>query len=209
MSRIAVEDRRSLLLDAAFRVIARSGVEGATTRAICGEANMAQASFHYAFESRDELLAELVQRGTTAEMSAVSAPLVSEELAEAFESGDIRLALKAGLNAYVDHLVEDPEREQALLVLAQYARRTPGLEPMAAQMYQRYYEMAEMLLIAGAQTCNVDWDTPPAELAPIAIAATDGITLAYLAHGDRAIADRIVDETVETLLRHIRETPRE
>lgn len=209
MSRIAVEDRRSLLLDAAFRVIARSGVEGATTRAICSEADMAQASFHYAFESRDELLAELVHRGTTAEMSAVSAPLVSEELAEAFDSGDISLALRAGLSAYVDHLVAEPEREMAMITLAQYARRTQGLEPLAAQLYQRYYDMAELLLVAAAQTCNVEWDTPPTELAPIAIAATDGITLAYLAHGKREIADRIITETVESLVRHIRALPEE
>lgn len=56
MARIPVEERREALIDAAFRVIGEQGLSRASTRAIVAEAGMSLASFHYAFESRDQLL---------------------------------------------------------------------------------------------------------------------------------------------------------
>ena len=52
-------DRRGEIVQAALRVIADQGMQGATTRAIVAEANMPLASFHYAFASRDEMMEEL------------------------------------------------------------------------------------------------------------------------------------------------------
>ena len=60
MTRMSAQDRRVELVAAAFRVVAARGVASASVRAICQEAGMALASFHYAFESRDALMAELV-----------------------------------------------------------------------------------------------------------------------------------------------------
>ena len=62
MTRIPAPERRAALARAARTVIARDGLQAATTRAIVAEADMPLASFHYAFASRDELLAELVRR---------------------------------------------------------------------------------------------------------------------------------------------------
>lgn len=61
MTRMAVDERRRQLTDAAFRVIARDGITAASTRTICAEAGMPQASFHYCFDSKRDLLEELVQ----------------------------------------------------------------------------------------------------------------------------------------------------
>ena len=55
MTRIPAAERRAALIDAALRVVSRNGLAQATTRAIVAEAGMSLASFHYAFESRDEL----------------------------------------------------------------------------------------------------------------------------------------------------------
>src|SRR5699024_6117672 len=54
--RIPVAERRGALLTAAFTVIASRGLAAASTRAIVAEAGMSLASFHYAFDSREELL---------------------------------------------------------------------------------------------------------------------------------------------------------
>ena len=63
MTRIPVADRRTALVQAALRVVARDGVAAASTRRIVGEAGMPLASFHYVFESRDELMAQLIEAG--------------------------------------------------------------------------------------------------------------------------------------------------
>lgn len=203
MARISVDERRSLLVEAAFRVIARGGVEAATTRAICAEAGMALASFHYAFDSRDELLAAVVSRGLFDELVAVTEPLANADEDAPPTTTDIGELLRAGLLGYLQSLIDDPGREQAMLTLSQYAQRTPGLAPFAERMYQRYYEMAELSLNTAAEHCGVVWATPPSELAPLVVSATDGLTLAYLATGNRANAQRIIDATVSMLCSHL------
>jgi DNA-binding transcriptional regulator YbjK len=202
MPRLAVEERRSLLVEAAFRVIARGGVEAATTRAICAEAAMPQASFHYAFASRDELLAAVVARSTSDELATVTAPMALLDDMPDITAGIDEL-LRAGLRAYLNSVAADPEREQAMLTLSQYAQRTPGLEQFARRVYDRYYEIAALTLTAVANACEVGWSRTPQQLAPMVIAATDGLTLAYLATRDLDVCERIVDGTVAMLLGYV------
>jgi AcrR family transcriptional regulator len=206
-----VDVRRDLLVRAAFRVIADHGVEAATTRRICAEADMSLASFHYAFESRDELLAELVARGTSDEQASIIAPLAPPDPSDA-DTGwklpeDIATLIKAGLMSYLESVVADPKREAAMITLAQYARRTEGLEHFATRLYTRYYEIAQTSLEAAATAMGATWSTDPEYLAPLVVAATDGLTLAYLNTGDRVIAERIVDATVAALIGHLKDEP--
>ena len=217
-----METRRDLLVQAAFRVIAEHGVEAATTRRISAAASMSLASFHYAFESRDELLAELVARGTSDELATFIAPLSppspspgpadserrtegagTEQAAEWVLPADIGDLLKAGLMSYLESIIADPGRESAMITLAQYARRTKGLEHFAQRLYDRYYEIAQTTLEAAAEAMDVEWATPPSHLAPLVVAATDGLTLAYLSTGNREIAVRIIDATVTMLRSHL------
>lgn len=232
-----METRRDLLVQAAFRVIAEHGVEAATTRRISAAASMSLASFHYAFESRDELLAELVARGTSDELATFTAPLSppspspesvdsgpiasepiaagpdeperhtggagAEQAAEWVLPADIGDLLKAGLMSYLESIIADPGRESAMITLAQYARRTKGLEHFAQRLYDRYYEIAQTTLEAAAEAMHVQWATAPSHLAPLVVAATDGLTLAYLSTGNREIAERIIDATVTMLRSHL------
>ena len=226
-----METRRDLLVQAAFRVIAEHGVEAATTRRISAAASMSLASFHYAFESRDELLAELVARGTSDELATFIAPLSPPSLSPGPDSGpvdsgpdeperhtegagaeqaaewvlpaDIGDLLKAGLMSYLESIIADPGRESAMITLAQYARRTKGLEHFAQRLYDRYYEIAQTTLEAAAEAMHVEWATAPSHLAPLVVAATDGLTLAYLSTGNREIAERIIDATVTMLRSHL------
>ncbi|WP_062800551.1 TetR/AcrR family transcriptional regulator [Williamsia muralis] len=233
---MSVETRRDLLVQAAFRVIAEHGVEAATTRRISAAASMSLASFHYAFESRDELLAELVARGTSDELATFIAPLSPPSPSPGPDSGPVDLGpddserrtegagtegagtgqpaewvlpadigdlLKAGLMSYLESIIADPGRESAMITLAQYARRTKGLEHFAQRLYDRYYEIAQTTLEAAAEAMHVQWATPPSHLAPLVVAATDGLTLAYLSTGNREIAERIIDATVTMLRSHL------
>lgn len=172
---------------------------------------MSLASFHYAFESRDELLAELVARGTSDEQASIIAPLAPPDPTDVDTEwklpDDIATLIKAGLMSYLESVVADPKREAAMITLAQYARRTEGLEHFATRLYTRYYEIAQTSLEVAATAMGATWSTDPEYLAPLVVAATDGLTLAYLNTGDRVIAERIIDATVAALLGHLKDEP--
>ncbi|TAJ48824.1 MAG: TetR/AcrR family transcriptional regulator [Herbiconiux sp.] len=184
MTHMPVAERRSRLLAAAFAVIARTGVSGATTRAIVEEAGMKLASFHYAFESREELMAELVNE-------VVETQEVVLEVATAAD-GSLVGTLEQGLLRYFDQVRQDPRRERAMFELTQYAMRSPAMEGFAARQYERYRRLAVQSLDEAATRTGHRWARPLDELAADLVALTDGITLAWLADGDDGRARRTI-----------------
>jgi DNA-binding transcriptional regulator YbjK len=85
----ATQGRREQILEAALRVIGRSGRESVTHRAVAEEAGVPLGSTTYYFDSRDDLLAQALEhvaeeaveryRGLASELRAVQSP---EELAD-------------------------------------------------------------------------------------------------------------------------------
>ncbi|MEP6481825.1 MAG: TetR family transcriptional regulator [Rhodoglobus sp.] len=185
MSRIASQDRRALLVQAALRVIAANGVSGATTRAIVAEAGMSLASFHYAFRSHDEMMRDLVAHVVGGQSIAAFAVLKPES--------DIRTLLHDALQSFLGYIVADPEHEQVMQELLHYALRTPGLASLAREQYATYYSSAVELLVVAAAQAGVVWRIPVAEVARLIVTTTDGITLAYLVDRDAAAAYRVLD----------------
>jgi len=185
MTRISAADRRLVLIDAAFRVIAAEGVSGATTRAIVAEAGMSLASFHYAFTSRDEMMHELI--GHVIENQAVAA----------FESlrfgNDLRAAVRDGLRAFFEVVVADPAREQTMFELMQYAMRTPELDALPREQHAGYRRAVAGLLETAAADTGMVWMLPLDDVARMVVTITDGITLAWLADRDSAAASRVIE----------------
>ncbi|VXB92947.1 TetR/AcrR family transcriptional regulator [Plantibacter sp. T3] len=193
MPRISVVDRRAELISAALRVVAAEGVAAATTRAIVAEAGMSLASFHYAFASRDELLAELVAHVVEHERVVLDVgELLTDEEATQEHSPTLEAVVRAGLQRYVDLLRADPAREAAMQELSAYAMRTPGLEHLALEQYRRYEELAREALALAARVSGSTWTQPVDEIARTVIAFTDGLTLGWLVRRDDAEARRLV-----------------
>ena len=178
MTRIPVEERREALIDAAFRVIGEQGLSRASTRAIVAEAGMSLASFHYAFESRDQLLELLITEVLASEQRAIlPADLKGKSLTE---------LLTEGLQGYLDHLRADPGREQAMLELTQYALRSAL--PLAEGQYVQYTRFAlESLELAARQT-DSEWTVPTPVVARLLVALTGGFTISWLIDRDDARA---------------------
>jgi len=183
--------RRSVLLGAAFRVIAAEGMSGATTRAIVAEADMSLASFHYAFTSRDAMLRELI--GHVIENQAVAA----------FESlrfgADIRTAIRDGLQAFFEVVVADPGHERVMFELMQYALRTPELAALPKEQYAGYRFAVGALLETAAADTGATWLLPIDDVARMVVVITDGITLAWLADHDTAAANRVIEFAATSL----------
>ena len=193
MPRISVVDRRAELISAALRVVAAEGVASATTRAIVAEAGMSLASFHYAFASRDELLAELVAHVVEHERVVLDVgELLTDEETGQEHPPTLEAVVRAGLERYVDLLRADPAREAAMHELSAYAMRTPGLEHLALEQYRRYEELAREALALAATVSGSTWTQPVDEIARTVIAFTDGLTLGWLVRRDDAEARRLV-----------------
>jgi AcrR family transcriptional regulator len=179
-----VEERRRRLLAAAFAVISRRGVSGATTRAIVDEAGMKLASFHYAFESREELLAELVNVVVDEQDVVLDIPQG--------DSAALDALLEAGLLRYFEQVRDDPLRERAMFELTQFAMRSAAMHDLAVRQYNRYRQLAEAALAEAAERSHSRWRVPLSELAADLVALTDGITLAWLVDGDDERARRTI-----------------
>lgn len=182
MPRIAVEERRQLLVAAALRVVSERGLEAATTRAIVSEAGMSLASFHYAFGSRDELIDRLIDEVLVVEEAAI--------LPAATAGGSLEDLIAAGLNGYLGHLRADPAREQVMLEFALHALRTGS--PLAARQYAQYTRIALRSLQLAARATGRRWATPPETVAALLVALTDGLTLTWLVSRDDATAEAVV-----------------
>ncbi|MCH1882391.1 TetR family transcriptional regulator [Agrococcus sp. ARC_14] len=101
MARKPAEVRRKDLVEAGLRVIAREGMHAATVRAIVAEADVPLATFHYVFESRDEMIGEAY--------AYVVLPRVGE-LPIPFGTDSAPLeAVRAVLHDWIDRFVAHPE----------------------------------------------------------------------------------------------------
>lgn len=174
MARTPVQARRRALVAAALRVVAARGLHEASTRAIVAEAGMSLASFHYAFESRDQLIDRLITEVMENEEKAIipSNP----------ESLTLAELLNEGLMGYVANLRADPPHEQAMLELTQYALRTR--RPLALAQYEQYNRLALAMLNLAAEHTGVTWSVPVSTVARLLIALTDGLTLSWLVDRD-------------------------
>jgi len=137
-----VSDRADRILEAALRVISRSGVDAATHRAVAAEAGVPLASTTYHFASKAELVRDALERVIERSIAAV-------ERAAAPPLPDAPAAL---IERLVD-LVRALEAEDQAPMTAQYelmleAGRRPGLRPLAVRWNDAYMEAMERLALA-------------------------------------------------------------
>jgi AcrR family transcriptional regulator len=176
MARVAAQDRRRQLVDAAFRVIGREGFAAATTRRVCAEAGASLAAFHYCFASKQELLTELTEQ-TLAGLTEARADGVHIR-ANAVES------LRATVRHYWSTVEAEPDRESVLMALTQHALNDPSLAGVAEQQYAAYHRTARETLEQIGEGCGVRWSLPVEQLARMLVVVTDGVTLAWLVDHD-------------------------
>lgn len=187
MKRIPVPERRAALIQAALRVIARDGVAAATTRAIAAEAGMSLASLHYVFSSRDELISYVVSEQAGAALAALR------------PGADLVSTIRDGLDAFLDVVAADPQRELAMFELTHYALRAPGMADAARRQYRRYHATAVQVVAAVAELTGHRWLRPHDETARILVTLTDGLTLRYLVDRDRQAAAPVIDFAARAL----------
>lgn len=96
-------DRRGRLLAAALELFGTVGWAGATVERLCAAAGVATRSFYDEFDGREDLLLALYAQIEANARAAVSSAVAAAPLR-------LEARVRAGLDAYVRDLTEDPRR---------------------------------------------------------------------------------------------------
>lgn len=191
--RMAVEDRRAHLIEAALTVATQDGIAATTVRRVAEQADVALGVVHYAFADKDELVAALAAR-------------VVDELADASAAGlvfdsppDLRTALDAAVGAVWDTIEATPREQLLTYEITTFALRNPGLREVGRSQYQVSQAAVERLLALAADAAGARWTRPVPELAGEVLAYLDGVTLRWLVDRDGAAARSRLDSFADYL----------
>jgi AcrR family transcriptional regulator len=192
-------DRREQLVAAAIRVMTREGVAKATTRAIAAEAGMPLGVFHYAFQSKAELMSVVTQtiaQQSKAEIDAATLSGATDDLLE---------LITAGLTAYFDHVVAHPHEHLVTYELTTAALRDSELVEVAKRQYDYYLAENAQLFAALSELMGMEFTEPVPVITRYVLSVMDGLALNWLARGDEAEAREVVQLTARTLLGMVRQ----
>lgn len=132
MARLPSAERRRQLTEAAIRAMARDGVPRTTTRSIAAEAGVSLSVFHYCFDSKQQLIESVITTITGHYVTVVKEAIRPRATLEE--------TVRAGFQAYWDHVRAHPDEHMLTYELTQYALRQPGFEHLARRQYELYAE---------------------------------------------------------------------
>ncbi|MET7927586.1 TetR family transcriptional regulator [Streptomyces sp. NPDC005349] len=196
MAYVPAATRREQLIEAAVRVIAREGADGATTRKIADEAKAPLASLHYCFQNKENLLL------------AVFAQLSDEMPLDADlpdgESTSLGYVMAQSLTRAMQWSVENAVRIRAMIEVTLWAER---YDPeLAVGFYDGFAKSAEAVLR------QVDVPLPDEEIhsvVRVVMSMVDGLSLQFFTDGDKKRTLRDTATACELLKAFLREKERE
>jgi AcrR family transcriptional regulator len=172
MAYVSAEARREQLIEAAVRVIAREGADGATTRKIADEAKAPLASLHYCFQNKENLL--LAVFGQLSEEMPVAADLPE---GESVSLGDV---VEQRLTHAMQWSVDNPVRMRAMIEITLWAER---YDPeLSVSFYDGFLKSSEAVLRQVNVTLS---DEELHSVVRVAMSLVDGLSLQMLTNGDK------------------------
>ncbi|MGW0498833.1 TetR/AcrR family transcriptional regulator [Streptomyces sp. NPDC003007] len=185
MARLPSAERRRQLTEAAIRAMARDGVPRTTTRSIAAEAGVSLSVVHYCFDSKQQLIEYVITTITGHDVTVVKEAIRPRNTLED--------TVRAGFQAYWDHVRAHPDEHMLTYELTQYALRQPGFEHLARRQYELYAEAYTELIDQLRQSMGLRLRVPVPVLARYLAAMTDGLTLNFLVLGDESAWAGILD----------------
>lgn len=189
MARIPAAERRSEFVDAAVRVIAIHGIEGATTRRIAEAANAPLATLHYCFSSKEELFSDvfLYVAGEYREV------LVRNDC-----HGDVAETTRGLMRGVMEWYVANEDFGRAIIELISWARRQATEQ--AVMVYREAHATLRTILEADAAAAGQSLaEGAIDELAYVVTALSDGFAMSWLVFADRDAAPAHMDLTIRAL----------
>lgn len=185
MTRLPSAERRRQLIRAAIKAMARDGVANTTTRSIAAEAGVSLSVFHYCFDSKQDLVEAVIVAITENSVAVVREALQPRTT--------LTETVRAGFQAYWNHVRDHPEQHLLTYELTQYALRRPGFEHLARRQYTLYADTYTRLIAELRRSMDVRLSVPDRTLAHYLAAMTDGLTIQHLVLGDAAPSADVLD----------------
>lgn len=180
-SRRRDDGRRTQLIQAAARVIARDGIAAATIRRITEEAGVPGSLVHYWFADKDELLQEVL----LADLDAISTAVT-----EAADTGDDLLdRLRAAF-----HVIEQDDRGRQILPyeMTTWALRKPEFVHVARKQYAAYRALGTETISSWMNATGARLPADVPVVGQFITALFDGLVLAWLADPDNTDVDAVL-----------------
>ncbi|MEU9146830.1 TetR/AcrR family transcriptional regulator [Streptomyces sp. NPDC048349] len=189
MARMPSAERRRQLTEAAIRAMTRDGVARTTTRSIAAEAGVSLSVFHYCFDSKQALLESVISTITDHYIAVVKEAIQPK--------ATLRETVRAGFQAYWEHVAAHPGEHMLTYELTQYALRQPGFEHLARRQYELYAETYTELIEQLRPVMGFALRVPVPALARYLAAMTDGLTLSLLVLGNDAAPAHVLDTVTD------------
>jgi DNA-binding transcriptional regulator YbjK len=186
-SRRGDDGRRTELIEAASRVVARDGIAAATTRRIAQEASVPPGLVHYWFAGKDELLQEVLT-ATLGAIQAAAAPGTGEH--------DLLDRLKAAFQVVTQ---DDRGGQIALYEMTTWALRNPEHTHMAQHQYTAYRRVATEAATSWIAESKAQLPAEAPVVGQFLSALFDGLVLAWLADPEHTDVDGVLT-LVSTLM---------
>ncbi|MFJ9390921.1 TetR/AcrR family transcriptional regulator [Nocardioides sp. NPDC101246] len=177
MAHIPTEVRRQQFIEAAIVVIARVGVDGATTRRIAEEAHAPLATLHYCFQTKENLLWAIFEQLE----ETVRADLEAKVL-DAKTAADISAEL---LNETIRRAASQPAANRAQLEIWLWAERND--QALARRQYDVYLDAWKGFLRAAEPPLPED---RVETVARVVLGLVDGLNMQLITHGDEELVLR-------------------
>jgi AcrR family transcriptional regulator len=171
VARVPSDVRRQQFIDAAVKVIARDGVDGATTRRIAEEAKAPLATLHYCFQTKENLLWAVFEQLAEFARSDIAQVTASGRSANELASQMIDEAIEWG--------IDNPEAARTEIEIWLWAERN-DLE-LAVKLYDMFIDAWKDFLGAAKPPL------PAGELETVTrviVAILDGLGMQLITHGD-------------------------
>jgi len=167
--------RRSRLVDAGIAVLGRQGCASTSVKEIARQAGVAPGLLHYYFDSKDDLLAAVVDELDTQLIGTWSRSLVGIE--------DPLERIVAGLSALEAHFARRPELWRLLFDLDALCLSTPALRQRCQALRGHLVGALETEVRQALGRLPAYTLAPPADLAGTLAASVEGVTMAALVEG--------------------------
>ncbi|MEW2083223.1 TetR/AcrR family transcriptional regulator [Streptomyces sp. NPDC005283] len=197
MARMPSAERRRQLIEAAIRAMTRDGVSRTTTRSIAAEAGVSLSVFHYCFDSKQALLESVIAAITDHYVTVVKEAIRPK--------ATLRETIRAGFQAYWDHVSANPGEHMLTYELTQYALRQPGFDHLARRQYELYSDTYTELIEQLRRSMKFELRVPVPVLARYLAVMTDGLTLNFLVLGDATAAADILDTIADQVVGLVRD----
>lgn len=196
--------QRQALIQAAFHLIAQSGMEHFRTREVAGRAGVNIATLHYYFTTKEDLIRAVVEY-MASEFAARR--INAEQAGESARAKGPLAELRAELADTLSEIREYPELFYVLTELSIRAWRDPIIREMMRTLNANWHEWLTGILARGVQEGVFRADLDPQVAARMLMGVTKGSTMEIMNEPENYPIERIHEEIERWLTGYVGPAP--